>query len=176
MGADGLDRQGQLVGEREKIGSYLGLQHETVSRGLSRLADQGLIAGLERELLAHADGVLYSSRAFLESERSLTGDRARFLDHGVDTRHFAPRGRTGALAALQCPRPVIGFFGGLGHYCVIRALQLAPAALLSPLGYAELVGATFLGWLVFANVPDALTWAGAAVIIASGLYVAGRRA
>jgi drug/metabolite transporter (DMT)-like permease len=69
----------------------------------------------------------------------------------------------------------LGLFGGLGHYCVTRALQLAPAALLSPLGYAELLGATFLGWLVFGNVPDAFTWAGAAVIIGSGLYVAGRR-
>jgi drug/metabolite transporter (DMT)-like permease len=69
----------------------------------------------------------------------------------------------------------LGLFGGVGHYCITRALQLAPAALLSPLGYAELLGATLLGWLVFANVPDALTWTGAAVIVASGLYIAGRR-
>jgi CRP/FNR family transcriptional regulator len=34
----------RLPMRREEIGSYLGLQHETVSRGLSRLADQGLIA------------------------------------------------------------------------------------------------------------------------------------
>lgn len=69
----------------------------------------------------------------------------------------------------------LGFFGGLGHYLLTRALQLAPAAILSPLGYAELLGATALGWLVFGNVPDALTWVGAAVIVGSGLYVAGRR-
>jgi glycosyltransferase involved in cell wall biosynthesis len=81
-------------------------------------ADQGLIAGLERELLTKSDGVLYSSRAFLESERSLTGDRARFLDHGVDTKHFAPRGRTGALAGLHCKRPIVGFFGGLDDYVI----------------------------------------------------------
>jgi drug/metabolite transporter (DMT)-like permease len=68
----------------------------------------------------------------------------------------------------------LGLFGGLGHYCLMRAFQLAPAALISPLGYAELLGATLLGWVVFANAPDAATWIGAAIIIASGLYVAAR--
>ena len=81
-------------------------------------ADQGLIAGLERQLLTHADAVLYSSRAFLESERELTGDRARFLDHGVDTVHFAARPRTGALSNRGIPRPIVGFFGGLDDYVI----------------------------------------------------------
>lgn len=81
-------------------------------------ADQGLIVGLERELLTKSDGVLYSSRSFLASERELTGDRAFFLDHGVDTRHFAQRGRTGALDGLGLQRPIIGFFGGLDDYLI----------------------------------------------------------
>jgi drug/metabolite transporter (DMT)-like permease len=41
-------------------------------------------------------------------------------------------------------------------------------------GYLELVGATFMGWLVFGNFPDSLTWVGAAVIVASGLYITYR--
>ncbi|MCA8949741.1 MAG: hypothetical protein KDE27_09575 [Planctomycetes bacterium] len=81
-------------------------------------ADQGLIAGLERELLTKTDGVLYSSRAFLASERELTGDRAHFLDHGVDTAHFAARPRTETLARLGCKRPIVGFFGGLDDYVI----------------------------------------------------------
>jgi hypothetical protein len=81
-------------------------------------ADQGLIAGLERELLTKSDGVLYSSRAFLASERELTGDRAFFLDHGVDSKHFAPRPRTEVLVAQGMKRPVIGFFGGLDDYVI----------------------------------------------------------
>ena len=81
-------------------------------------ADHGLIVSLERKLFAKADAVLYSSRAFLESERELTGDRARFLDHGVDTAHFAPRPRSGKLASLGCKRPIVGFFGGLDDYVV----------------------------------------------------------
>ncbi|MCR9244247.1 MAG: hypothetical protein NXI31_04390 [bacterium] len=81
-------------------------------------ADQGFIAQLERDLLTQSDGVLYSSRAFLDSERELTGDRAHFLDHGVDTKHFAARDRTNALVEQSCKRPIVGFFGGLDDYVV----------------------------------------------------------
>jgi glycosyltransferase involved in cell wall biosynthesis len=81
-------------------------------------ADNDLIVGLEQELFAHADAVLYSSRTFLGSEQKFTGDRAHFLDHGVDTTHFAPRPRSGKLASLGCKRPIIGFFGGLDDYVV----------------------------------------------------------
>jgi drug/metabolite transporter (DMT)-like permease len=68
----------------------------------------------------------------------------------------------------------LGVFGGGGHYLVIRAFQLGPAAVMAPLGYVELVGTTILGYLIFGNFPDAWTWAGAAIIIASGLYIAWR--
>lgn len=81
-------------------------------------ADNRLIVGLERELFARADAVLYSSRAFLGSEREFAGDRAHFLDHGVDTTHFAPRPRSGKLASLGCKRPIVGFFGGLDDYVI----------------------------------------------------------
>ena len=81
-------------------------------------ADNSLIVALEQALLQHSDAVLYSSRAFLQSERQSTGERAHFLDHGVDTRHFAPRPRTGALTKLGIPRPIIGFFGGLDDYVI----------------------------------------------------------
>lgn len=81
-------------------------------------ADQGLIAGYERELLTKSDGVLYSSRAFLASERELTGERAFFLDHGVDRAHFAARPRTGVLVQAGAKRPIIGFFGGLDDYVI----------------------------------------------------------
>jgi drug/metabolite transporter (DMT)-like permease len=71
----------------------------------------------------------------------------------------------------------LGFFGGFGHYTLMRAFRLAPASLLSPLGYVELVSATILGWLIWDNIPDGYTWAGAAIIIGSGIFVAsqGRR-
>src|SRR3954451_6107831 len=64
----------------------------------------------------------------------------------------------------------LGLFGGGGHYLVIRAFQLGPAAVMAPLGYVELLGTTILGYAIFDNFPDAWTWVGAAVIIASGIY------
>ena len=68
----------------------------------------------------------------------------------------------------------LGLIGGGGHYLIIRAFQCGPAAVLAPLGYVELIGTSILGYLIFGNFPDRLTWTGAAIIIASGLYIALR--
>ena len=68
----------------------------------------------------------------------------------------------------------LGCFGGLGHYLVIKAFQAAPASVIAPLGYIELLGTTVLGYLIFDNFPDPLTWVGALIIVASGLYIAMR--
>jgi drug/metabolite transporter (DMT)-like permease len=68
----------------------------------------------------------------------------------------------------------LGLLGGFGHYLVIRAFQLGPAAVIAPLGYVELVGTVILGYVVFGNFPDLWTWAGASVIITSGIYIALR--
>jgi drug/metabolite transporter (DMT)-like permease len=68
----------------------------------------------------------------------------------------------------------LGLLGGAGHYLIIRAFQLGPAAVLAPLGYVELVGTAVLGYAIFDNFPDLWTWLGAFVIIGSGLYVAWR--
>ena len=68
----------------------------------------------------------------------------------------------------------LGCLGGLGHFLVIKAFQAAPASVIAPLGYVELIGTAILGYLIFANFPDALTWVGALIIIASGLYIAMR--
>ena len=68
----------------------------------------------------------------------------------------------------------LGVFGGFGHYFVTQAFRLGPAAVISPLGYVELLGTTIMGYLVFGNFPDLWTWVGAALIIASGIYIAFR--
>ena len=65
----------------------------------------------------------------------------------------------------------LGFLGGFGHYCVTRALSVAPASIMSPFNYAQLLGAAILGFVVFDAVPVASTWIGSAIIIVSGLYM-----
>jgi uncharacterized membrane protein len=64
-----------------------------------------------------------------------------------------------------------GLCGGLGHYFVAQAHRYATAATLGPFLYQQILYMTLLGWLVFAQVPDALVIAGAAVVVASGLYL-----
>ncbi len=81
-------------------------------------ADNNLIVGLEKSLMTKSDAVLYCSRSLLGAEKHLTGDKAIFLDHGVDTKHFAPRPHTGLLTDLGAKRPIVGFFGGLDDYVV----------------------------------------------------------
>lgn len=70
--------------------------------------------------------------------------------------------------ALMCS---LGFFGGFGHYCVARAFSYAPANLIAPLNYTQMIGSVVVGYLMFAEVPDFYTWIGSAVIIAAGLLV-----
>lgn len=57
------------------------------------------------------------------------------------------------------------------HLCVNRALKLADAALVAPLQYTLLPWAIILGWLFFADVPNALMLAGGAIIIGAGLML-----
>jgi len=61
-----------------------------------------------------------------------------------------------------------------GHFLIIRALDQAPASLLSPYSYSEIVMATVVGYVVFGDFPDAWTWAGIAVVVGSGVYIAVR--
>jgi drug/metabolite transporter (DMT)-like permease len=55
--------------------------------------------------------------------------------------------------------------------CVNRSLRLAPASVVVPYQYTMIVWAVVLGYVVFGDVPDLFTLAGAAVIIAAGLYI-----
>lgn len=64
-----------------------------------------------------------------------------------------------------------GLTGGLGHLCVARAHRHASAAVLGPFIYQQILYMSFWGWLVFNQVPDLFVVAGAAVVVASGLYL-----
>jgi drug/metabolite transporter (DMT)-like permease len=61
--------------------------------------------------------------------------------------------------------------GTIGHSLVIQALESTPASVLQPFNFVQLVWATLAGFLVFGEVPDTVTMAGASVVVASGLYV-----
>ena len=64
-----------------------------------------------------------------------------------------------------------GVLGSLGHFCLISGHKLAPASVLSPFIYTQLIWVTILGYLVFGSLPTGLTLAGAAMVVGSGLYL-----
>ena len=67
-----------------------------------------------------------------------------------------------------------GFYSGLGHYLFIVAHRYAPASTLMPFIYITLLTHTAAGYVVFDQLPDAWTIAGAAVVVLSGLYLLHR--
>lgn len=71
---------------------------------------------------------------------------------------------------------VMGALGGAGHLVLIRGLTLAPASLLSPFTYSQIVWGLLIGYLVFGDVADVWTLLGCTVIVASGLFVFYREA
>ncbi|MBS0527603.1 MAG: DMT family transporter [Proteobacteria bacterium] len=68
----------------------------------------------------------------------------------------------------------MGIMAGTGHYFLTIAYSQAPASVVTPFNYTQLIGSTILGYAVFGEFPDFWTWVGAAVIIASGLYIGYR--
>ena len=68
----------------------------------------------------------------------------------------------------------LGAFGALGHWLLILAHRRAPASVLAPFFYVQLLWATALGFLVFGETPDRWTLVGGAIVMASGLYLVSR--
>ncbi len=69
---------------------------------------------------------------------------------------------------------MMGALGSFGHYILIRAHRLAPASVLSPFIYTQLIWVVALGYAVFGDVPNHWTLAGGAIVVASGLYILHR--
>lgn len=62
----------------------------------------------------------------------------------------------------------------LGHWLLVQAYRRAPASVLAPFSYVQLVFASLFGFLAFHEVPGPYTFLGGAIIAASGLYTANR--
>lgn len=66
---------------------------------------------------------------------------------------------------------LIGVVSSVSHLLLIMAYASAPASVLAPLGYFEMIATVTIGWLWFGDIPILPTWAGIAVICGTGLYV-----
>ncbi|NYT57944.1 DMT family transporter [Alcaligenaceae bacterium] len=64
-----------------------------------------------------------------------------------------------------------GFWGALGHLLQVQAYRNAPASMLAPFLYLQIISGAGLGWLIWGQFPDTLTWLGIAIICASGITI-----
>ena len=68
----------------------------------------------------------------------------------------------------------VGVAGALGQYAITEAFRLGEASLIAPLEYTALLWGVILDATLWGVLPDRVTWLGAAIIIASGLYLLHR--
>lgn len=93
---------------------------------------------------------------------------------------------TGAMTAAlpfiwQPPTPMqwllmvaVGTIAAGCQWMVTMAYERASASQLAPFAYSEMVSTVLLGLLMFGDFPDAMTWSGIAIVVASGIVIAWR--
>lgn len=131
-------------------------------------------------LLAFATAVLYALFNLLTR-------RLAAYDAPEATQFLSALGATAAitpfaLTVWQAPATtlewvvacLIGLCGGFGHYLLALAHRYAPASVLGPFLYQQILYMMLLGYLVFGDLPDAAVLLGGAAVIASGLYLLWR--
>jgi len=72
------------------------------------------------------------------------------------------------------PLVLLGVLAGLGHWFMTKAYLSAPASLLTPFTYLQMLWATAFGYLLFDQHPDGLSGLGMAIVVASGVGLAWR--
>jgi drug/metabolite transporter (DMT)-like permease len=66
---------------------------------------------------------------------------------------------------------LIGVFGWAGHQLLTIAHRFAPASVIAPFLYVQIVYMALSGWFIFGDMPDGWVVSGASVVMASGLYI-----
>jgi drug/metabolite transporter (DMT)-like permease len=114
-----------------------------------------------RSALSVQIGATISAAVLLIGVQVLAG--AAF-DRAIPNPFDLPAWAVGALLAA-------GALAAFTFVLIAVAFSKAEAGLLAPFQYLEIVGATIVGYLVFGDLPDALTWLGTAIILGAGMYV-----
>lgn len=92
-------------------------------------------------------------------------------------------GDGGPVDALHLTRPIgvdwtylaaVGVFATFSHILIVLALRAAPASVVAPVQYLEIVAATLYGLWVFGDFPNAVKWVGIGIVVASGLFILHR--
>ena len=68
----------------------------------------------------------------------------------------------------------MGLLGGIGQILITESYRHAPASVVAPFAYSAMIYSIVIGYLWFGEVPEAIVLAGAAIVIAAGLFVIWR--
>lgn len=68
----------------------------------------------------------------------------------------------------------VGILGTIAHLLMTWSLRFAPSATLAPMQYLEIPFATFVGWVVFHDLPNGIAALGIMITVAAGLYIVFR--
>lgn len=164
----------RLLGERAELRRWLAVV--AGFGGILVILRPGLIAMEWGSVLALLAGCAYS--AYFLATRKLSGTAPPLVTLAY-TAVFGGVVLTAAAPLYWVPPALadlpymagIGLAAACGHYLIILAFERAPATVLAPLGYGEIVMATLIGYVVFGDFPDRWTWLGIAIVIGSGSYV-----
>ncbi len=69
---------------------------------------------------------------------------------------------------------LVAFFGVIGQFCVTKAYAIASPSLIAPFEYSALIWSTFLGYLIWDDIPGPGAVTGAILIVGSGIYIIHR--
>jgi glycosyltransferase involved in cell wall biosynthesis len=114
--------------------------------------DQNYVRSLERQMLSHADAVLYVAHSLMEEDAEVVGDRAVFLDHGVDSTWFESSSRPPAFLE-RVPRPRVGYVGTLRDHTVDLGLLHRVATELTDVSLV-IVGPVFMETAGLEQMPN----------------------
>ena len=67
-----------------------------------------------------------------------------------------------------------GILGGLAHIVLTESFRYAPASAVAPFDYSSILWAFVLGYAMFGEVPSAVVFTGAAIVVVAGLLVIWR--
>ena len=144
--------------------------------GVGAIAGAGLSAGAALALL----GALLSSFVVIFIRQMSTTERSEAIVFYFMT--FTAI--AGALTMIWWRVPLTpkmtlwlvlcGLLGGIGQICMTFSYRYAEPSLLAPFDYVAMVWAMLLGFLFFSEIPERLVLVGAAIVVASGLYIAWR--
>lgn len=167
---------GPLLGESVQLRHYF-------SAGLGFMG-MLIIVRPESELTGHGFVYAMGAAIFFAAYQLLTRQLAAAGEHPLRLLFYVAMTGTLALTASLpwiwvSPLPPVsmeaiagaiglGLLGGVGHLLLIRAFWHAPAALLSPLMYVQIIWATLLGFLFFDRLPDSTSLGGMLIIMSAG--------